>query len=266
MFLYCDELKNGYNSIIELDGNGKDMMMDVGVLCLAAGDTFSFCEKEKEVALMVLEGDAAFEAEGKSLADNRTNPYEDLPFGVLFAKGHEMKVSSEKGCDIYVQKSLNERDYETCFYPKDSVMLAVTGEGILDDTMHRKVRTMFDYDTAPFSNMVLGDTINKPGRWSGYIPHIHPQPEVYFYRFDKPQGFGAGFEGDNVYKLKNNSLLMISSNAEHPQVTAPGYAMMTVWGIRHNDGDPWVRATSCYEPEEHKWMREEGAVFANITK
>lgn len=266
MMLYCDKLLDGYNSLIELDGNGRAMMMDVGVLRLAPGMAFDFDEAEKETALMVIEGDAKFEADGGELCDNRTNPYEDLPFGVLFAKGHKMHVSSEKGCDIFVQKSLNERDYPTQFYPKASVMLAVTGEGMLDDTMHRKVRTMFDYDSAPFSNMVLGDTINKPGRWSGYIPHIHPQPEVYFYRFSKPQGFGAGFEGDNVYKIKNNSLLMINSNAEHPQVTAPGYAMMTIWGIRHNDGDPWVRATSCYEPEEHKWMREEGAEFPNITK
>jgi len=266
MMVYCDKLENGYNSIIELDGNGASMMMDVGVLVLEAGQSWDFCDAEKEIALMILEGDVCFEAEGKSLCDMRTNPYEDLPFGVLFAKGHKMHLSTKNGCEIYVQKSLNDRDYETCFYPKDSIDLAVTGEGILDDTMHRKVRTMFDYYNAPFSNMVLGDVVNKPGRWSGYIPHLHEQPEAYFYRFDKPQGFGAGFEGENVYKIKNNSLLMINSNMEHPQVAAPGYAMMTVWGIRHLDGNPWVRAASCVEPEEHKWMREEGATFSNITK
>lgn len=266
MIVYCDRIDEGYNSIIEMDGNGRAMMMDVGVLRLGAGQQFDFCDSEKEIALMVIEGDARFEAESKSLEDTRTNPYEDLPFGVLFAKGHTMRVSSAGGCDVFVQKTRNARDYETCFYPKDSIMLAVTGDGVLDDTMHRKVRTMFDYQTAPFSNMVLGDTINKPGRWSGYIPHLHRQPEVYFYRFDKPQGFGAGFAGDNVYKLRNNTLLMIGENLEHPQVTAPGYAMMTIWGIRHIDADPWVRETSCVEPDEHKWMREEGAVFSNITK
>ena len=125
MMVYCDKLENGYNSIIELDGNGAAMMMDIGVLVLEAGQSWDFCDANKEIALMILEGDVCFEAEGKSLEDYRSNPYEDLPFGVLFAKGHKMHLSTKNGCEIYVQKSLNDRDYETCFYPKDSIDLAV---------------------------------------------------------------------------------------------------------------------------------------------
>ena len=53
MMLYCDKLLDGYNSLIELDGNGRAMMMDVGVLRLAPGMAFDFDEAEKETALMV---------------------------------------------------------------------------------------------------------------------------------------------------------------------------------------------------------------------
>ena len=45
-------------------------------------------------------------------------------------------------------------------------------------TAQRQVNTIFDYDTAPYSNMVLGEVINDRGNWSGYLPHYHPQPEV----------------------------------------------------------------------------------------
>lgn len=266
MFVYTNGYKEGYNSVIELEDSGKDMMMDVGILRLRAGGSYTFEEAQKEVALMLLEGSVAFVCGENTYSAQRGNAFTDLPSGMLFCKGTKVTVNCLEDCDIYVQKSLNDRSYDAVFYPPESIMCNATGDGILDDTMHRKVRTMFDYDSAPFSNMVLGETVNKPGRWSGYIPHIHKQPEVYYYRFDHPQGFGAAFENDNVYKIKNDSLLMISSFAEHPQVTAPGYAMLTIWGIRHIDGDPWVRAASCVEPEEHKWMMQPDAKFTEVTR
>ncbi len=49
---------------------------------------------------------------------------------------------------------------------------------------------MFDLDNAPQSNLVMGEVFNQPGRWSSYPPHHHPQPEVYYYQFEHPEGFG----------------------------------------------------------------------------
>ena len=98
--------------------------------------------------------------------------------------------------------------------------------------MEREIKTFFDYDNAPFSNMVLGEVLNRPGKWSSYPPHHHPQPEVYFYRFDYPHGFGAGFANGDVYKTEQNGCAVIN-HGFHSQVVAPGYAMCYAWGIRH---------------------------------
>ena len=100
--------------------------------------------------------------------------------------------------------------------------------------------------------MVNGEVINTPGRWSGYIPHHHPQPEVYTYKFDKPQGFGAAFIGDNAFKITHNSWAEISADLMHPQVTAPGYAMWYSWMIRHLDGNPWKKTRT--DLPEHTWL------------
>lgn len=78
-------------------------------------------------------------------------------------------------------------------------------------------------------------------RWSSYPPHHHPQPELYYYQFDHPEGFGAGFEGNTPYKTENGSCLCIRGGNAHQQVTAPGYEMYYVWLIRHLDGDPWIK-------------------------
>ena len=106
-------------------------------------------------------------------------------------------------------------------------------------------------DNAPFSNMVLGEVLNRPGKWSSYPPHHHPQPEVYFYRFDYPHGFGAGFANGDVYKTEQNGCAVIN-HGFHSQVVAPGYAMCYAWGIRHLEGDPWLKTR--IDDKEHEWL------------
>ena len=99
--------------------------------------------------------------------------------------------------------------------------------------------------------MVLGDDLNHTGKWSSYPPHHHPQPEVYFYRFDYPAGFGAGFANGEIFKTGHNGLAVIN-HGFHSQTAAPGYAMCYAWGIRHLDGDPWDK-TRIDDPE-HAWL------------
>lgn len=105
--------------------------------------------------------------------------------------------------------------------------------------------------------MVNGEVINSPGRWSSYIPHFHPQPEVYVYKFDRPQGFGAAFIGEDTFRTETNAYVAIPGGDVHPQVTAPGYAMWYSWMIRHLPGDPWAKTRIVCE--EHAWLEQDGA-------
>ena len=102
--------------------------------------------------------------------------------------------------------------------------------------------------------MVMGEIIVPQGGWSSYPPHQHPQPEVYYYRFEKPQGFGGCFIGDDVYKISDGSFCAIPGGFTHPQVNAPGYPMYYVWMIRHLDGNPWT--DRIFDPA-HKWLLDE---------
>ena len=56
--MYMDkQVKRGYNEYIRLDeGIGKDAMMDVALLVMEDGDTWSCEEPEKEVAALVFDG------------------------------------------------------------------------------------------------------------------------------------------------------------------------------------------------------------------
>jgi 5-deoxy-glucuronate isomerase len=103
--------------------------------------------------------------------------------------------------------------------------------------------------------MVLGEVLNDRGNWSGYLPHRHPQPETYFFLFDRPEGFGASFVGDEVFKSVDHSFSAIPGGALHPQAVAPGFQMYTTWMIRHLDGNPWLQTDRC-EDERYTWLHD----------
>jgi 5-deoxy-glucuronate isomerase len=128
----------------------------------------------------------------------------------------------------------------------------------MNETSTRIVRTIFDKSISPDSNLVIGEVINTPGKWSSYPPHHHKQPEIYYYKLYPENGYGFAQLGEDVVKVKNNDTVKIVRDESHPQVAAPGYAMYYVWVIRHLDGDPYITPT--FEPE-HLWVTKNDAVI-----
>ena len=166
-----------------------------------------------------------------------------------------MKIISLKDSEILIQRKGNDKNFKPVFYDSSNIDIGYFGDGPLKETTKRKVTTILDYDRTPYSNMVLGEIINLPGIWSSYPPHSHPQPEVYFYKFDKPQGFGTCFIGEDAYKIHNNSVSCIEGDKTHPQNAAPGYAMYYVWMIPHLEDNPWIK-TRIFDPE-HEWVNQD---------
>ncbi len=258
MYIGKDKITNGYNEYIKLDSpEGRLAMMDVGLLVLEAGESYSFIEAGKEIAALLIKGEAEFKWEGKSEKGERTDEFDFNPYCLHTPAGVGIEITAEVHSEFYIQMSANTTAFEPKFYTPDNIHTQRAGaNGEIGGKMRRNIRTVFDYSTAPYSTMVLGEVVNFPGTWSSYPPHWHPQPEVYFYRYDKPQGFGAGFTNGKVFETHHNGLLLITDDF-HSQAAAPGYALYYVWGIRHLDGNPWKKTR--IDLEEHLWMLEDNA-------
>lgn len=252
----------GYNAYTSADvRDGEGSLMDVGLLVLEAGDTYTFEEPEKEYSWILLEGAATVTYSGGTVAMNRPDPFDHNPWCILLCAGEPCTLKAQAHSEFYVQKTYNDQRYPARLYrPEDVDTWRRGAEGELDGCMKRDVRTCYDYETAPWSNMVLGEVVNLPGRWSSYPPHGHPQPEVYFYRFEKPQGFGAGWVNGQIHELHHNGCAVITKGT-HQQVMAPGYACCYIWGIRHLPGSPWEK-TRIDDPA-HIWMLAPDAPYWN---
>lgn len=226
--------------------------MDVGLLLMEAGDTYVYEDAKKEVAILLFSGSVTYEWDGKKVEADRPDCFHHDAYCLLAGCGTKVTITAKAHSELYIQATVNETPYEAVMYTPDKVQVEHKGfGGELMGCMSREIKTFFDLDNAPFSKMVLGEVLNLPGKWSSYPPHHHPQPEVYFYRFDYPDGFGAGFANGEIFKTQHNGCAVIN-HGFHSQTAAPGYAMCYAWGIRHLEGDPWDK-TRIDDPE-HAWL------------
>lgn len=244
-------LKYGANKICNIDGAYKEMLMDISVNKLKKGSEESYEESEKEIAVLLLTGKVKIEWSGNKEIMERHSVFDEDPWCLHVPHGTKVTVKAEEESEIIYQATENQKDFKAKFYSPKDCQSDIFGKGVWNDTARRVVRTVFDYHNAPYSNMVMGEVITYPGKWSSYPPHYHPQPEVYYYKFNKPQGLGLCLTGDDAHKISDNSYVAIHGGDVHPQTSAPGYAMYYCWMIRHLKDNPW---TDRIDVDEHKWL------------
>lgn len=237
------------------DGDYSAMLMDVRVYKMQAGETRSFCRPGEEIAVLLLSGRVTYTWETQRAEASRRNVFTEGPWCVHASGGVEIAVTAEAGAEILVQCTKNERSFPSRLYRPEDAPWKYSCVGKFGGVAQRRVNTIFDHDVCPASNMVLGEVLNDRGNWSGYLPHRHPQPETYFFLFDRPEGFGASFVGDEVFKSVDHSFSAIPGGALHPQAVAPGFQMYTTWMIRHLDGNPWLQTDRC-EDERYTWLHD----------
>lgn len=253
LFGYPEFDINGEEILCTYDNDYSEMMMDVRVYRIAAGKSKAFCRTGEETAVLLLSGKTELEWDGKKEEVSRESVFTQGPYALHVCTGKNITVKALEDSEILVQCTKNETVFDSKLYvPKDAPW-GYSCVGKFGNVAKRRVNTIIDKEIAPYSNMVLGEVLNDRGNWSGYLPHRHPQPECYYFKFDRPEGFGASFVGDEVFKSVDNSFSAIPGGALHPQAVAPGFQMYTCWMIRHLEGDPWLQTTR-NEDEKYIWM------------
>jgi 5-deoxy-glucuronate isomerase len=239
-FAYPEFDENGVKVLSRAGDAVNDMMMNITVYRMKAGEERAFLREKEEMAVLLVTGDVTFSWNGQTKTGHRDSFIEEGPYCLHTPKGVAVTVRANFDSEVLVQTTENLRNFDPVFYRPEDCRDDIFGLDVFDNKMKRTVRTVFDYKNSPYSNMVNGEVINHQGGWSSYTPHHHPQPEVYYYRYERPEGFGACFLGDEVYKIKDGSCACIPGGVTHPQVTAPAFPMYYCWMIRHLEGDPWT--------------------------
>jgi 5-deoxy-glucuronate isomerase len=229
-----------------------------GILKLQAGASHQVTT-QAETAFLLMSGVVRLSAGGREERFRRQSLFDEGPSCLHVSAGTGIVIAAEEDSELTTYETLNRRQFEPRFYQPAHVPTEHRGKGQVGDTCYRFVRTIFDRSNAdPNAELVLGEVITMPGRWSSYPPHHHPQPEIYHYRFTMPQGYGHAELGDRVFRVRNYDTIRIPAGLDHAQCAAPGYGMYYSWVIRHLPEKPYT------VPEftaEHRWTMDPEAQF-----
>ena len=121
-------------------------------------------------------------------------------------------------------------------------------------------------DTVPAQRLLVGETFNEAGQWSSFPPHKHDggdgEPaleEVYYYRFDRPDGFGfqglyeAGTATERAVFLRHGRS-SASRAATTPCARRPATASTTSGRWVRESGT--ARALALHEDPAHRWLHD----------
>jgi 5-deoxy-glucuronate isomerase len=226
-----------------------ELGIDFGLQPFRAGEALRETDPS-ETVWVLLRGSAELEFGGKRVAVERGNLFDEPPTALHLAAETPIAIHSREDSEWAVVRTANPQRFAPRLYRPEDLQPEYRGAGLVQNACLRNVRLIFDRTTRPESNLVLGEVVNYPGRWSSYPPHHHDQPEIYHYRFTAPQGYGHAELGDTVLKVRHGDTVVIPPGLDHAQVSAPGYGMYYLWMIRHLPGNPYTGFTFA---EEHKW-------------
>ena len=243
----------GYEPVVDRLGANADMLMDFGILTLGPGEAWSSGPTD-EKALLLMSGEVEFAWPGGNARAVRSSLLDETPSVLHVPDRAEASLrAGARGAQLAVVRTDNAADFLPRFFKPEECGSEERGKGTMRETSTRLVRAVFDDSNAPRSNLVLGEVVGSPGKWSSYPPHHHPQPEIYHYRFLPENGFGFTTLGEDAYLLKDKDTVLIREGQVHPQVTAPGYALWYLWVIRHLDGRRY-RSPYPIFLAEHGWV------------
>lgn len=241
----------GYTSILSEEDAPPGMGMDFGIHVFRSGERIDQT-LSKECIWLLLHGEARIAVDDDEMVVQRGSLFDEAPTALHVGPGTRVRLRAQSHhVEWAFVATTSDGPFEPRLFSPHDVEPEYRGLGLAQGTCLRNVRLIFDRDNRPKSNLVIGEVINYPGRWSSYPPHHHAQPEVYHYRFSEPQGYGHGEVGDRVFKVRNHDTLRIPGMNDHAQVAAPGYAMYYLWIVRHLEGLPY---TGFEFTPDHAWV------------
>jgi 5-deoxy-glucuronate isomerase len=228
-----------------------DTGVDFGIVRAREGTVREECDP-KETAWLLLDGEAELTWDGGQARVRRGSLFDEPPTALHVPAGTTVHIRTlSPWSEWALARAANAERFEPMLFLPAGLAPEYRGRGLVQDTSLRNVRLIFDDGNRKQANLVLGEVVNFPGRWSSYPPHHHVQPEIYHYRFTLPQGYGHAELGEDVFKVRSFDTIKITDGLSHAQVSAPGYGMYYIWVVRHLPGN---RYTGFRYTPEHEWV------------
>jgi len=234
--------------------------IEFGLLTLPDGRSWETTFAGAESLLVVLGGRCDVEADGRRWEHmgERADVFDGRPAAVYLPPGSRCRVTARGDVTVAVCSATADRGGEATPISPDAVGVRRVGR----DAFERTVYDILVPGSSEAERLIVGETINGPGRWSGYPPHKHDEhdlpeeselEEVYYFRVHPAQGFGLqriyGDGFDTAYAVRDGDVATISGGY-HSVAAAPGYDLYYLWMLAGQH-----RVVHMREDPQHRWVQ-----------
>lgn len=262
------EIKEGNNEILKV-GEGTEYV-GLSYLVLKKGQSYTSQSGECEIALDIIKGKCDVNIDGVKF--ERLGGRNDVFSGksttvyVPIDSSYTVYNNEIDDLEIAICKVRAEKKFQPFVITPDMVNRKVTGK----DTWERNVDDIIVVNCeGRVDRIILGETFNKPGKWSSFPPHKHDMnnlpyevkmEEVYHFLLKPGNGFGLQLvydsENEMPYKIINHDTVTID-RGYHPVVAAPGYQLCYIWIMAGKDS----RRMQPNDDPEHSWLKNVEAMI-----
>lgn len=228
----------GYELIIN-NHPALEHINQFGVLRLDQEQSYQANTGATEAMLHLIEGHATLFVNGDKFADlnGRLTPFQGKPTAVYLPPDTQYTIKGEVEIAI-TQTKADQKSRPILILPD-----TLTPNQVGRDNWQRQV-TMIAKPDFSSQKLILGETVNPPGNWSGVPTHKHDtnrpglesaHEELYYFRVDKLGGWGIeriyDKNGLDQILLLQDRVVTIMPRGYHTVAAAPGFTLFYTFAL-----------------------------------
>lgn len=217
------------------------------VLRLAGGEGWIGEFADEEAALVVLSGKCSITVETKEKAQfdsvgGRGDMFGGSPHAVYAPRKSKVTINADTKLELAIAKAPCDEDREPALIQPDQVKVVSSGMA----NWRRDVRLVIPPGSPISQRLIVGETYNPPGNWSGIPPHKHDEnnevenflEEFYLFKTKPADSYGVQLMykgGEGQGHIIGNDDVTVMLSGYHPTVASPGTGICYLWVLSGKD-------------------------------
>lgn len=232
----------GHQSVFRPGEHGA-RWLGLAVLRLATGERWQGDLGDAEAALVVMGGRCTLSLAGRESAcwpglGDRADIFAGPPAAAYAPRGSSIQVLAESDLELALIESPCSVDLAPRLILSSQVKEVSTGVA----NWRRDVRLVIPPGSPLSQRLIVGETVNPAGNWSGIPPHKHDRPgpgespleEFYWFKARPADGYAVQLlyrdAGAQAHIVGHDDVLLMLSGY-HPTVAAPGTTVAYLWAL-----------------------------------
>jgi 5-deoxy-glucuronate isomerase len=264
--------EGGYQKIFE-PGEHDIHWLGLEVIRLDAGESWEGALADEEAAFIILGGSADISVDNGNREawegiGSRGDIFTGSATAVYAPRNSNVSVSANSALEVAIAKTPCDADLPAALVRPEEVRVVSAGMA----NWRRDVRLVIPPGSPISQRLIVGETLNPPGNWSGIPPHKHDQvtdaenflEEFYFFKTNPADSYGLQLmykDGNGQGHIIANDDVTVMLSGYHPTVASPGTTIAYLWVLAGEDKgykiaiDPrfgWVSSAESVLKEEQR--------------